>query len=162
MTRLRTWLTAAAFVACIAPPDGAAARSHSADGQASVLSKSVTYQVSPDHTVIMSMSEQAFTAKDASSPLNNATGPCFGEVALKGKSATGDGYCTWTDGEGQAILIAWEVAGTDDKGQLFGKWLLIGGKGKWTSASGGGNWQFAPTDTENRLVNSLTGTIAFK
>ena len=162
MTRLRTWLTAAAFVTCVAPLDGLAAGSHSADGQASVLSKSVRYQVSQDHTVIMSMSEQAFTAKDTSSPLHNATGPCFGEVALKGKSASGDGYCTWTDGEGTAILIAWEVAGTDEKGQLFGKWLLIGGKGRWTSASGGGNWQMAPTDTKNRMTNSLTGTIAFK
>lgn len=162
MKRIRTWLTAATLLACVAPLDEAASGEHSADGRAAVLNKSVRFEVSKDHTVIMSMNEQAFLAKDKTSPLNNATGPCFGEVALKGKSASGDGYCTWTDGDGETILIAWDVSGTDEKGQLFGKWLLIGGKGKWTSASGGGTWQFAPTDVENRLINSLTGTIALK
>jgi len=141
-------------------PFAASADEHDIAGRAEMVRKNVTYELARGHTVIMAMSEQTFRADAASGPLHGAAGACFGEVELKGRSASGDGYCKWADPAGRSILMAWDVSGTDEAGMMFGRWLLIGGEGKWASASGTGTWQHARKG--ETLTNRVTGTIALK
>ncbi len=134
------------------------------EAQATVDDNSAVHKLSPDHVVVLSMSEQTMTAKKKKSPFNKASGPCFGMIDLKPNVTTGNGYCVMKDTKGQSFVIAWTATDENEKGESSGNWTLNGGQGRWSDAKGGGTWQFETVSTNGKpkRINKITGEFTMK
>ncbi|WP_428649170.1 hypothetical protein [Roseibium sp.] len=91
-------------------------------------------------------------------PLDGATGSCFGTAAMAAGRMTGDGYCSYTDTAGEMVTLRWWLANTE---KAAGYWQFIGGTGKWASAVGGGRWLDMPGEKEGMGAAHITGTVEF-
>ena len=152
-------------IAATLPAHAAFAKSTNAEGVSTVTAdKSVVYKLAPDHTVVLSNDEQTVATKKKSSPLNKASGSCFGMMDMKAGATTGGGYCSMVDAKGKSVLLSWTVTASDDKGVPSGEWKVAGGEGRWKTAEGSGTWhgEDITKDGKTTHVNNITGEITMK
>jgi len=157
-------VSALAFAA-IVPTHAAFAKTYSADGVSTVTTdKSDVHKLAADHTVVLSSDEQTVATKKKNSPLNKASGSCFGMMDMKAGATTGSGYCSMIDAKGKSLLLSWTATASDDKGMPSGDWKLVGGEGRWSTAQGSGTWHGADITKDGKTVhtNTITGDITMK
>ncbi len=152
-------------LAATVPTHDAFAKSYNADGVSTVTAdKSVVYKLGADHTVVLSNDEQTVATKKKSSPLNKASGSCFGMMEMKAGATTGGGYCSMIDAKGKSVLLSWTATASDEKGVPSGEWKVAGGEGRWSTAQGSGTWHGADVTKDGKTthVNNITGEITMK
>ncbi len=92
-------------------------------------------------------------------PLDGATGECFGAAAMVAGKMTGDGYCVYRDAGGDSITLRWWMA---NAAAPRGYWQFTGGTGMWAGAVGGGQWVDTPGEAENTGLSHVTGSVEFQ
>lgn len=108
---------------------------------------------------IMSVASTWDPVEDPGGALNGIKGDCFGTARMAAGRMIGDGYCAYTDPEGQTLFIRWYV---HDATAPFGTWQFAGGTGKWAGAVGGGLFADTPTQQKDVILSHITGTVEFK
>jgi hypothetical protein len=160
---------AAVALAAIAAP---ALAERTIDAAATTLgdNTSEVHRVSDEHVVVWSLTElEPLAAEDAESPLNGLGGPCFGQVEVKGEEASGGGYCTWTDGDGDTLVVRWTATEVGEEGESAsaslnasftkGEWTAVSGTGKWAGATGGGTFDDREDIETGRRIHTLSGQV---
>jgi hypothetical protein len=105
------------------------------------INRSEAFEITDTHAVALGVDTyDDIATEDADSPMNGASGPCFGKLEFREDGAAGDGYCTFNDRAGARFVIRWTVTGRSDGGELEGDWSLIGGAGPWVGSAGGGTF----------------------
>jgi hypothetical protein len=152
----RTVLGIAAL--CLAASGAAAQTTYDWSGSTTGADESREYAITPEHVVVLMQSEYADIAmEDAQAPLQGAGGPCFGKAEFRGGAAEGDGYCLWSDPEGDLAISRWTVTGMTEAGVITGSWETIGGSGKWAGATGAGAWERSQAEPGGPVELRFTG-----
>jgi hypothetical protein len=97
--------------------------------------------------------------EDPGGPLDGIKGECFGAGKMVAGRMTGDGYCAYTDPEGQTLFVRWYL---DDSPAVAGPWQFAGGTGKWATATGGGTYVNTEPDASGIVTSHVTGTVEFR
>jgi hypothetical protein len=97
-----------------------------------------------------------FETPDPANPMAGVSGPCFGAVLIHAGAVSGSGYCHYTDGDGDMVVMNWTADGLSAENRTLGDWSIVGGTGKWAEATGGGRFD-AGTDAAGVYTNNTTG-----
>lgn len=118
------------------------------------------YMVGDDHVFMHSSSQyDPMGSGDPKNPLAGMTGPCFGAVEIKGTSASGDGYCIFSDSDGNTIVNHWVATGLGSAGALLGTWEVKAGSGKFFGTTGGGAFSNSTNKETGTFSNEITGAM---
>lgn len=98
-----------------------------------------------------------FETEAANSPFATATGPCFGAILIDNGAVSGEGLCTYTDGDGERVVVLWTATGISAEGRTLGEWMIKGGTGKWASLTGGGT--FDAGGEGDAYTNTIAGEM---
>lgn len=98
-----------------------------------------------------------FETDMANNVLATAKGPYCGTMIIDEGAASGGRACSYTDAEGEAMVISRTPSGFNDKGQTIRTGEVIGGTGKGTDASGG--HEFAAGGEGADYTNMVTGEV---
>jgi hypothetical protein len=174
MTKTCGTLAATGLLACLAAPAAAEATVDAA-AVARGDNISTVHRVDGAHVLVWTVTEyDPLEAEDPDSPMNGLGGPCFGQVEIRGEEASGGGYCTWTDGEGDSYVVRWtatsvggqgsgeSVTVSTNAGAGAGEWTAVGGTGKWEGVTGSGTYSDEEELETGRRVNRMTGQVTLR
>jgi hypothetical protein len=170
--RLTILAAGAAALAFLAAP-AAAEQSFDVAARALGDNTSTVHRVGDEHVLVWSLTEfDTLEADDPESPMAGLAGPCFGQLEIVGDDASGGGYCTWTDGDGDSYVARWSASAVGAEGESApaslsasateGEWTVVGGTGKWEGASGGGSFRDHEDIETGRRVRELRGQVTLR
>jgi hypothetical protein len=96
-------------------------------------------------------------AAAADDPLTGAAGPCFGLGKSNNGLTAGEGYCSFTDGTGENLMIHWYM---EPAAEVHGSWQFVGGTGRWGQAMGGGFF-FDTKSDDGAITTHFDGQVEF-
>ena len=95
-------------------------------------------------------------------PLNQASGPCFGTMEIRGGAVEGNGVCVLDGLEGDRLLLGWVARRIDPRGRIAGYWTVNGGTGVWLQASGGGTFLSEVNEANGTATNTIKGAVTLR
>lgn len=153
-----TCLRAIAGLAAGVIATGALAETITVEGTGMGRSMSDVMQMGEDLTVVHTQSDYTgYETGNPESPFASLAGPCFGTTLIDAGEVSGDGYCSYTDADGDMVLMQWQAMGLTEEGRTTGEWSVRAGTGKWADASGGGSFD-AGGEGED-YTNKVTGEV---
>ena len=145
--------------ALAAPVAGWAASILPVDGTASGTDRFIIRPVMQGLTSIVGGADVVeFVSKGPGNPFAGIHGPCFGAMELERNRLSGTGYCSFTDGRGEALALRWRALAPVARGYR-GTWEVLGGSGWWADTRGSGTYVYLMDPETRRFNTGITGEI---
>lgn len=133
------------------------------DGTASGQARVEVVEFGADHSVMdLRVDYGRFEMSDPTHPMNQASGPCFGTMEMRGGAVEGNGVCVLDGLEGDRVLLGWVARRVDPRGRIAGYWTVNAGTGLWLQASGGGTFLSEVNPANNTATNTLRGAVTLR